>query len=308
MAEEHTDGPLIGIDGGGTATRVVVADENGRELIHRTGPAGLVDPRHPEASATTLITLIREAATEAGVALPAAALCAGLAGAGSLEHRERVREVLLAAGVADRIIVVGDGEIALEGALAGSPGVLLVAGTGSAAWGRAEDGRTARCGGWGMVVGDEGSGYAIGREALRAALRSADGRADTTGLLPELLAALELIEPREIAAWAGTALKADVAALSPLVIRLAEAGDPAAAAIVDAAADELARHVDALIERLGPWSAPLAVVFHGGALREGGLADRVDAILATSPVTIERREPAADAVSGAVRMAGAASG
>lgn len=294
---------VIGLDGGGTATRLALADGEGRELLRRTGPAGLIDPRAPDASAATLIRLIRDVATETDTSLPVAGLCAGLAGAGATGHRERVRDQLAGAGIADRITVVPDGEIALEGALGGSPGVLLVAGTGSAAWGRAEDGRTARCGGWGMVVGDEGSGYALGREALRAALLAADGRGDETALLPDLLSALGIGQPGDVPAWAGTAKKGDLAALAPLVIRRAEAGDPVAERIVDTAAGDLARHVDALVGRLGPWSTPVGVAFHGGALRERGLARRVETRLRSSSVPIARREAEADAVAGAVRMA-----
>lgn len=303
MAAEPGARPVIGLDGGGTATRVALADGDGRELLRRTGPAGLVDPRRPGDTATMLIELIRSLADEADTTLPVAALCAGLAGAAAASHRERVHDDLAAASVARRIAVVPDGQVALEGALDGSPGVLLVAGTGSSAWGRGEDGRVARCGGWGMEIGDEGSGYDLGRAALRAALLAVDGRGESTALLPELLATLQLTEPEEVPPWAARAGKSGVAALAPVVVRLAEAGDRVASTILDTAAHELARHVLALVEKLGPWSAPAAVVFHGGLLQQPALARRVDHRLrSTTPRTV-RREPAADAVTGAIRMA-----
>lgn len=294
---------VIGIDGGGTSTRVAVADGDGRELLRRTGAAGRVDPRQPAASAAALIRLVREVAAETDTPLPAAALCAGLAGAGTASQRERVRAELVDAGVARRTAVVPDGQIALEGALAGAAGILLIAGTGSGAWGRAEDGRTARCGGWGMVVGDEGSGYAIARAALQAALRAADGRGEATTLLPELLAALGVAEPGEVPARIGTAEKGEIAALAPLVFRQASSGDAVAGRIVDEAVTELARHVHALIDRLGPWSAPVPVVLHGGVFREPTVAERVEARLGAGAVAVARREAAADAVTGALRMA-----
>lgn len=303
MAADPGARRVIGLDGGGTATRVALADADGRQLLRRSGPAGLIDPRQPEVSAATLIRLIRELAADAGVSLPVERLCAGLAGAGASTQRERVRAELAAAGVADRITVVPDGRIALEGALAGSPGVLLIAGTGSSAWGRGEDGRVARCGGWGMQVGDEGSAHALGRAALQAALLAVDGRGETTALLPELLITLDITEPEEIPPWAGRAEKAEIAALAPVVVRLAEAGDSVAARILDTAADDLARHVTALVDRLGPWSAPVPVVFHGGALREPSLAARVEDRLSYAPARIALQEAAADAVTGAVRMA-----
>jgi glucosamine kinase len=199
---------VIGLDGGGTYTRIALADLEGRELVRRTGPPGLIDPRHPGRSGAALVRLVRETADAAATTLPVAGLCAGLAGAGSDEARRVVRRELAASGVAARLAVIQDGEIALEGALAGEAGILLVAGTGSVALGRAEDGRIERCGGWGMLVGDEGSGYTIARAALRAALQAADGRGEPTRLLPELLDHLGLSEPRELVEWVGRTEKA----------------------------------------------------------------------------------------------------
>jgi hypothetical protein len=89
--------------------------------------------------------------------------------------------------VAERVLVTTDGAIALEGALGGCPGILLIAGTGSVGYARGADGRVERCGGWGMIVGDEGSAWSLGRNGLAAALRAADGRGPHTPLLPQLL-------------------------------------------------------------------------------------------------------------------------
>lgn len=294
---------VIGIDGGGTQTRLALADLEGREIIRRTGPAGLIDPRDPDASAAILVGIIREAATAAAVALPAAALCAGLAGSGATTLRRDVRRALEAAAVARRVVVVHDGQIALDGALAGEPGVLLAAGTGSVAYGRAEDGRTARCGGWGALAGDEGSAFSIGRAALQAALQAADGRGEPTDLLEDLLRTLGLDDPYDVPPWIGRAAKGDVAALAPRVLRLAGAGDVVASRIVAVAGDELALHVETLLDRLGPWSAPVPVILHGGLLGDPDLAGRVTRRLRAGSVPIAVREPAADAVAGAVRRA-----
>lgn len=297
---------VVGIDGGGTSSRLVMADVEGRELARAAGPPGLVEPANPESTAGKLASLVRETAEQAGLTLPAAALCAGLAGAGTATLRGAVRDALARAGLAapERVLVVEDGEIALEGALAGKAGVLLAAGTGSVAYGRAEDGRVARCGGWGRLVGDEGSGYAVAREALRAALRAADGRGPETLLLPELLAALGLTEPGGVPPWIGRVEKAEVAALAPVVLRTAAAGDPVAAAVVEHAAGELALHVRALIERLGPWSQPVPLVLQGGLLTDSALSRLLRERLGDLP--IELRPAAADPVTGALRLAVAA--
>lgn len=294
---------MIGVDGGGTSTRVAFADRDGVERVRRNGPAGLVDPRRPEESAGAMVRLIRDTAAEAAIPLPAAALCAGLAGARSGGQRARVVETLTAAGVADRITVVTDAEIALEGALSGAAGILLIAGTGSVAWGRAEDGRVARCGGWGLWVGDEGSGYAVGLAGLRAALRGGDGRGVETRLLPAILDALDLSEPDDVPGWVARAEKAEIGGLAPLVLDQARAGDGVATQILDEAAADLVEHVRALVERLGPWQGPVGVIFHGGLLRVTAIAERVETGLDGLGTTTEVLEAAADAVAGAIRMA-----
>jgi glucosamine kinase len=304
-AGDHPTGAahVIGIDGGGTRTRVAIAGPDGTELLRRVGPPGLIDPQGPDATAETLVELVRDTAAEAGVSLPVHALCAGLAGAGLASAREPVRAALATSGLAHRVDVVSDGQIALEGALEGDAGILLVAGTGSIAFGRAEDGRIDRCGGWGHLVGDEGSGYTIARAGLMAALQAADGRAEPTRLLPDLLEHLELESPRDIPAWVARTAKGEVAALAPRVARLAAAGDPAAVRIIDAAADHLADHVKALLDRLGPWAEPVPVVFLGGALADASYRDRVRARLRDLEADLALREAAADAVAGAIRHA-----
>lgn len=295
---------LVGIDGGGTRTTVVVAGDDGRELLRRSGPAGLVDPRSPVATAGMLVSMVRQTLGEAAITEPISALCAGLAGAGNPAERELVQSALFHSGIAERVRVVSDGEIALEGAFRGGPGILLIAGTGSIAYGRAEDGRTERCGGWGMVVGDEGSGYAIGRAALTAALRAVDGRGPQTRLLPVLLERLALRDHREIPPWAGRAAKGEIAALAPEVLRLAAEGDSVASTILHQAARDLAEHPAALVGRLVPWSATPRVVFGGGVLQSVPFADLVTrAMRELVPGGFYLQPPAEDALGGAVRTA-----
>jgi glucosamine kinase len=295
---------LVGIDGGGTRTTVALADARGVELVREKGPPGLVDPRDPSASAGVLIALVREVMGGRGLRPPAAALCAGLAGVGHATEREAVREALSEAGIADRVTVVSDGEIALEGALGGGPGLLVIAGTGSVAYGRSEDGRVERCGGWGMVVGDEGSAYAIGCAALAEALRAHDGRGRPTRLLPAVLRHLGAATPTEIPPWAGRAEKADIAALASVVSALSESSDRTATRVLDRAAQDLAAHVAALAERLAPWKSAPAVVFFGGVFEAPGFAARLEEEVArVVPGGFRREPPREDAVGGALRVA-----
>ncbi len=294
---------LVGIDGGGTRTTLALADASGREILRRTGPAGLVDPRRPTATAEMLSALVREALAAAELDGPAHSLCAGLAGVGNAAEREMVESALRREGVARHVCIRSDGETALHGAFGGEAGILLVAGTGSIAYGRSEDGRVERCGGWGMVTGDEGSGYALGRAALAAALRDVDGRGKPTRLRPVLLAAIGLSLPDAVPPWAGRAEKFEIAALAVHVLRLAEEGDEVAMELARSSAAALAEHAAALLKRLGPWSRPVPVVFHGGVARDPLFGEYLRVALDSLDAGLETREGLADAVAGAVQFA-----
>jgi glucosamine kinase len=295
------DAIFAGVDGGGTKSTLLLSDAAGNELARVSGAAGLVDPRHPEKSAEVIAQLVRMASAQAGLSGAPAALCAGLAGVGNEAERVAVEQAL--AGTAGVVRVVSDGEIALHGAFGGGPGVLLIAGTGSVAYGRGPDGRMDRCGGWGMYVGDEGSGYALGRAALAAVLRCVDGREAETRLLPLVLDVLKLDGPRGIPPWAGRAAKGDIASLARHVLELAAGGDAVALRLVEQQAADLASHVMALAHRLGPWPGDVPVVFHGGVLRSGLYATLVDRNLAQNAHRYQIQPAQADAVHGALAYA-----
>jgi glucosamine kinase len=200
-------------------------------------------------------------------------------------------------------VVVGtDVEAAFYEAFGEGPGILLVAGTGSVAWGRGPLGRTARVGGWGQLLGDEGSGYAIGLGALRAVARAEDGRGPPTSLRSALLEALSVTDVGALVPWAAAASKAEVARLAPLVARAAEEGDSVADRLLADAALQLEGHVAAVLERTGPWAAPPEVVLWGGIVGEKGpLRARVAERLAGLPVTVAAR--VLDPALGAARLA-----
>ena len=214
-----------------------------------------------------------------------------------------MQAIFTASQVAERVIVRTDGEIALEAAFGGGPGILLIAGTGSTAYARSERGEVGRCGGWGMTVGDEGSGYAIGRGALRAALRAADGRGEPTRLLPLLLNALQLEVPEAIPPWVGRAEKAQLAALVPLVLNAAADGDAVAETLLETAANQLARHPLALARRFAPWQTPPTIALFGGVATSDRFEHRLRRELARVLPECEVREAITPAVLGAVRIA-----
>ena len=153
------------------------------------------------------------------------------------------------------------------------------------------------------MVGDEGSGFAVARAGLTAALRGHDGRGPATSLLATFLRELGLAGPSDIPPWVGRAAKSEIAALAVHVVRAAGEGDEVAALLVRREADGLAQHAGALLDRLGPWSSPPPVVLHGGLTRAETFAAEVRQALSALRIPLQVRPAAADAVSGAVQLA-----
>ncbi len=264
-------GFYIGVDGGGTRSRALVGDGEGRELGWADGGPGLVDPAAPGEAARAVAAVAREAARRARVRLPARVLWAGLAGAGSESARAAVEKELRDAGLARRVVVGTDVEAAHADAFGDGPGVLLVAGTGSVA--RAVDprGEVVTVGGWGTLLGDEGGGYGIGLDGIRAVLRSADGREPPTKLTDALLSETGAAGSRGLADWAAGASKGEVAALSVAVAEVSKEGDVAAARVVHRALGALREHLEAVLGRTGGWEGRPPVAFVGGLIRVGGV-------------------------------------
>ncbi len=246
-------GPYVaGVDGGGTRTRVVLLARDGATAGRAEGPAALAHPERPASAARVVADCVRGAATSAGVRLPLAALWAGLAGAGRPRVRRAVEAALREERVARAVRVGTDVEAAHHDAFGDGPGIVLVAGTGSVVLGRAEDGRRLQVGGWGGVMGDEGSGHHIGVSALRAVAAAVDRRGPPTTLTAAILEALRLDRAHALPAWAEAAAKADIAALAPVVVRTARSGDAVAAAVVRDALDGLGAQLSAAVRDLFP--------------------------------------------------------
>ncbi len=258
----------VGVEGGGTHTTALVIGIDGSPLARRVGTAGLVKSPDPEAHVADIETLVRRIVQEVGATPPVAALCCALAGAGREPARTEVEHALARTRLARHVRVITDAEAALQDAFDDGPGVLLVSGTGSIAWGRDAEGRAERVGGWGMLLGDEGSGYAMGLAALRAVVRAADGRDPPTALTNPVLSRTGLPQPPDLIAWADSATKAQIAGLAPLVMA-ASNKDEVAAAIISEAAHALVNHLSALLRRLAPWHDPPRVALAGGTLVPG---------------------------------------
>jgi N-acetylglucosamine kinase-like BadF-type ATPase len=167
-------------------------------------------------------------------------------------------------------LVVHDAVTNLLGASAGQPGIVIIAGGGAVAYGITEDGRSWASGGWGYAVGDEGSGYSIGRAAINCAFRAVDGRDPTTELADQVLRHFQLNTPVELkyAILAGELSFQDIAGLPPLVAQLADRGDMAARTILHEAGQGLAEAVVAVATALELRGAPVSIYLTGGLIQE----------------------------------------
>jgi glucosamine kinase len=293
---------VIGIDGGGTYTRALLMNESGRELSRSQAGPALTDRATTPVDVDAVSAAVERAAAEAGVRLPVDALCAGFAGVGREVERKTVEDAFSARGLASAVSVITDGEAAFFDAFRDGPGLLLVAGTGSLAWGRSEDGRQARVGGWGTLLGDEGSGYDIGRSALRAAARAADGRGGETALSSRLMDQVGAEQPDRLIPWAIGAAKSAIAALAPTVCEVAGEGDRVALDIIAAAIEALAAHAATLLQELAPWNADPGIALVGGLVAPGGplRAGLVEVLAGLECVVVEQ---AVEPVRGAALIA-----
>jgi glucosamine kinase len=288
---------VLGVDGGGTKTRVLVADGRGETLGTSEGAASAVRPGAVEHSADVIAASVRDALAAAGTPeVRPAALCVGVAGVGRETEREQLQQALAERELADEVLVLPDAQVALDDAFGDGPGILLVSGTGSIAFGRGPTGAEGRVGGWGPVCGDEGSGAWIGRRALSVVTASVDGREPETALVGAVLTAAELNEPGDLVAWAASATPAQLATLAAVVVSTAAGGDLRANSILDLAAEELALHVRTLARQLfADERAACSVALAGGLLRAGSaLRKRVEHRLKSST-------PGAQIIAGDVR-------
>jgi len=270
----------LAIDAGGTKTRCLLADETRVLARASTGTVKLMRVAEVDATAR-LSAMLDEVAAGAGVTLAdVKRTCFGLAGSSSAAVREWARKAIAGAGVGGELSICGDEEIALDAAFQGGPGILVIAGTGSNAIGRSRSGGLFGAGGWGPVVGDEGSGYWIGLEAIRVALHARDQQSEERsatllkeiqrewklGSLGDLVALGNLRAPSETA-------PPDFASLAPVVARCAAFGDVLAQDILRRAGNELAELV-ALVARKMAETLPFAadeaipVVYTGSVLEQ----------------------------------------
>ncbi len=299
----------LGIDGGQSSTIALIADHSGRVVGRGCGgPCNHVGSAEGRTKFLSAVgKSVEEACAEASLdpsTVSFAAACLGLSG-GAEEKEPYARELIRSS----KFKITHDAEIALSGATGGEPGIIVVAGTGSIAFGRNQEGRTARAGGWGYIFGDEGGAFDLTRRALRAALQYEEGWGPETSLRKLLLdkaaaaSANEMLHLFYSQRYARTA----IAAFAPLVTEAAEQGDDVSRAIVNEAAAKLAWFVEGVYRGLFFSGENVPVAYIGGVFRSSRLLREFETrIRASIPCRTQPPlfHPAAGAVLEALRLDG----
>jgi N-acetylglucosamine kinase-like BadF-type ATPase len=298
---------FIGVDGGASKTAALVIDDQGRALGR--GLAGASNHLRVGIDEATrnIERAVNKAMVEAGIAIRNVeyAYC-GIAGSDHPAHRQRVIDSLKIFFPRGNFIVDNDARIALTGAVGFAAGIVVIAGTGSVAFGRNHAGEEFRAGGWGPTLGDEGSGFWIAREGLSAIVRAHDGRGFATKMTDLLCDDYDMCSPAELPrfVYATTTHADDIARYGKLVIEAAKIADPIALDILGRAGTELAECVLAVARRLHITDAEFPVAHVGGAFHAG------DLLLAPMRLRLQRDAPGAtlmvpqhDPVEGAAMMA-----
>jgi N-acetylglucosamine kinase-like BadF-type ATPase len=257
---------VLGIDAGGTKTVCLLADEAGTIVASSRGPGANLQAAGELEVEKVLHQVMAEALGDRG---RPAAVCLGIAGVDRDDDARVVSAIMRRISLGSRVLVVNDALIALVAGTGDAPGIVIVAGTGSIAYGRNARGAAARAGGWGHVIGDEGSGYWIGWQALAAVVREVDGRGPRTALTDDVLAhfgvpdaagLVRIVYHREVP-------RANVLTLGPIVQRAHDRGDAIASQILDRAAEELSLAAQSVASRLEMRGDEFPFVLAGGMFR-----------------------------------------
>jgi N-acetylglucosamine kinase-like BadF-type ATPase len=267
---------FLGLDGGQSSTLAIIGDETGHVLgAGRAGPCNHVGTSEGKAKFVDVIRIcLKAASAQAGLDFSAicfASVCLGFSG-GPADKEALLHEMIRC----ERMMLTHDALIALSGATAGQPGLIVIAGTGSIAFGRNATAKTARAGGWGYMFGDEGSGFYITRQALRAALRLEEGWGPATSLRTVLLQATGAADVNQLLHrfYTPEFPKPRIAALAKLVDEAAENSDATALNILNEAAQQLAILAAAVRRQLFKPGESARLSYAGGVFRSRILLER----------------------------------
>ena len=297
----------LGVDGGQSSTTALIGDETGRVIgAGRGGPVNHLAGSGARAKfLDVLTTCVKAAAAQAGLSTPNfEAACCGFSG-GPADKDALTREAIKSANY----FITHDALIALSGATVGEPGVVVIAGTGSIAFGRNAEGATARAGGWGYIFGDQGGAFDLVRRALRAVLKNEEGWGPPTRLRELLLESTGAPDANDLLHrfYTPDYPHSRVAALCPLVEKAAAEGDSVAHNILMSSAHTLGSLVTSVRRNLFIDHMPALVTYSGGVFQCRPILDRFRLLVAMEEgnhVEAPQFGPAAGALLEAYRLAG----
>lgn len=260
---------LVGVDVGGSHTEAAVADRSLTLLSRTEGPGAALQPGHIAESARIIVDLILRSIESARNSGGPSAVVVGAAGAGRREFREALRKILWAElGKDCQLAITSDAEIALESAFGQEPGIMMASGSGSVGFVRDPNGRLWRVGGLGWRHGDQGSGYALSVGALEFALRAEESEpARQLAVHLRQVPGCDSLEEALARLRAGD--RSQVVALAHAVNEMFESGNPLAASLIREAAEHLANHITATVDRFPSDWRPVPVALGGGVLSDG---------------------------------------
>ncbi len=296
---------LIGVDGGGTKTHGMITDCDGKVLAEMLKGSANFQMLGVEPVSKLLVELLYELVDKVGGNIADVEIAVfGLTGAGREKDKERIFNGLVNyAKIKNlslpKIIIETDARIALEGALMGKPGIVLIAGTGSVMFAKDIEGKIHRVGGWGRFIGDEGSAFVIGREALRAVAKYIDGRGRETILKDLIFEEFNLTDLMQVVSkiYSG---EFDLGKVAPIVMKAAELGDDVAREILDLACVELLEHIKAMLEKAN-FGETVNLALLGGVLQnENYVSKKLKKMIELELPRINLIEPMASPAYGAI--------
>ncbi len=295
---------IIGIDGGGTNTIGILATSSGKCIAKfQAGPSNyhVVGTKQTHGVLKDVITNLSKHIKN----MPNSSIhfCIGMAGLGRDEDKKVIGQVCDDIGIEKKRILTHDAHIALVGGTGKQEGVIVISGTGSIVYGIDRHGKEARAGGWGYLLGDEGSGYDIAIKGLQAVVRAADKRDKPTQLTDMILNKLKLNQPSDLVRWIYAAERDEIAQLSQIVFETTKTGDLRAEKIINDASSELACAVETVVSQL-EFTHPFGIVLSGGNLtHQNILADKLGRWIEKSIIGGSVIFPKYDPAYGAVLLA-----
>lgn len=256
---------IVGIDGGGTKTSCIFADKSGNSLFETIGGPSNFLIIGTDNAALTILSVIQSGLHKLNASVEdiSIILC-GVAGAGRKYHSDSLRESLIKKLPENsNIFVESDARIALEGALAGNPGAILISGTGSVIFGKDDSGKVFRAGGFGRAIGDEGGGYSIGVKTLTLISKMIDGRETKGELLQDFSTIFQINNEDDLISLVHNP-GFDIPSIAMFTIRSAEKGIAEAVRIIDEESNELIKHITSIKNKMN--NLPLKLVLIGSLI------------------------------------------